>query len=116
MAPLWSPNLHGRKIKTEIEEIEKGEKKPPRIGASQKCRPGRGALGGDVGLGEAHTLLAQLLHVRSFEVGVVPRHLNISALTCHKSRAPEYHHILSHLIPAEVICKDEDNMRRILTS
>ena len=28
----------------------------------------------------------------------------------------EYHHILSHLIPAEVICKDEDNMRRILTS
>ena len=77
MAPLWSPNLDGRKIKTEIEEIEKREKKPPRIGASQKCRPGRRALGGDVGLGEAHTLLAQLLHVRSFEVGVVPRHLNI---------------------------------------
>ena len=117
MAPLWSPNLHGRKVKTEIEEIEKkGEKKPPRIGASQKCRPGRRALGGDVGLGEAHTLHAQLLHVRSFEVGVVPGHLNISALTCHKSRAPEYYHILSHLIPAEVICKDEDNMRRILTS
>ena len=71
MAPLWSPNLHGRKVKTEIEEIEKkGEKKPPRIGASQKCRPGRRALGGDVGLGEPHTLLAQLLHVRGFEVGV----------------------------------------------
>ena len=41
---------------------------------------------------------------------------DISALTCHKSRAPEYHHILSHLIPAQVICKDEDDMRRILTS
>ena len=41
---------------------------------------------------------------------------DISALTCHKSRAPEYHHILSHLIPAQVICKDQDDMRRILTS
>ena len=48
------------------------QSQPPGVEAGHQGCPGGRALWGDVGVGEAHSIRAQLFHVRCFEARVVP--------------------------------------------
>ena len=84
------------------------EAQPPRVEAGHKSRSGGRALWADVGLGKPHPILAELLHPRCLEARVVPRDLDISWASAKEGKF--------HLIPAQVICQNEDDMGRLLVS